>query len=582
MWIFLNMINQLILQRRFWLEGGEIPNARAQLELANGIKNSLYDQIDAAIEENQDERIQEFVENSISSIEEMLEKGENIGLTKKAIRELESTLDVLINGDNDEILEKTSGKSEYAKEMSESRGKSGDAPGQSGEDPGKSGDAPGQSGEDPGKSGDAPGQSGEDPGKSGDAPGQNRGNQDAPLPPGEGAAGENPADTAIDNENAVGLGLGTGKIPPGLAKLFGYDDGTNDNANFVAPEGLPPGFGAAGNNPSESGFANGIGLGLGGENIPPGQLKKFDVSFAFNENQDDFFENSFEGSAEGNFEGTYDGTNKGHADGKGLFGAFPGKSGDAPGKDIGNNRGGNPDNKGKNDTVVCHFNGNTIFISNNPDALATHLGHGDAEEACPDSGVFDGDALNTSGATDSPYTIELFTARANVSTDITDDIGLDIINPKSESIIGTPLADQPHTFTPDFNGDWEIIAKAQSFTKSRIVTFTGGNSLSTADAGPDQTKVEGTTVTLVGLGSDDPDGDDDNTTITYAWTKTGGPGNPTITGANTNTATFTAPAVGGPDPLQTNVLEFTLIVTDSHGLASIADTVIITVTQNFT
>ena len=175
--------------------------------------------------------------------------------------------------------------------------------------------------------------------------------------------------------------------------------------------------------------------------------------------------------------------------------------------------------------------------------------------------------------------IELFTARANVDTDITADIGLDVIGPNGTSIVTPgPLEDQPFTFTPDSNGDWEIIASAQSFSKSRVVTFTGGNNMPIANAGSDQTVVESLPVVIDGSASFDPDAGD---TLTYAWTRTGGSGNPSLTGANTDTLSFTNPSVGGPDPLTTQFLEFTLIVKDQKGVASIADVVIITRTQNF-
>ena len=274
------------------LANGEIPNAQAKLALANEIKDNLYDQIDAAVEENQDERVAEFVENSITSIEELLEK-ENLGLTKKAISELETVLDVLKNGEIDEILEKTDDASELAKELDNTT------------DDETSEDAPGQNKEDaPGNSGDAPGQNKEDaPGNSGDAPGQNKEDNDEGLPPGFGAAGENPSENAFEN----GQGLGLGKVPPGLAKLFGFDEGVEEDLGDT-PEGLPPGFGAAGENPSENAFENGQGLGLG--NIPPGQLKKLDYSEFGTYSPDDYYEDPIDDLAEDDYEEKYDKMNK--------------------------------------------------------------------------------------------------------------------------------------------------------------------------------------------------------------------------------------------------------------------------------
>jgi K319L-like, PKD domain/Bacterial Ig domain/ZU5 domain len=94
------------------------------------------------------------------------------------------------------------------------------------------------------------------------------------------------------------------------------------------------------------------------------------------------------------------------------------------------------------------------------------------------------------------------------------------------------------------------------------------NSPPTADAGVDQTRDEGATVTLSGTASD-PDGAGD--IASYAWTQTGGTPTVTIDNAGSLSASFTAPQV---DAAAT--LEFTLTVTDKKG-ASASDTVTVTV-----
>jgi hypothetical protein len=101
------------------------------------------------------------------------------------------------------------------------------------------------------------------------------------------------------------------------------------------------------------------------------------------------------------------------------------------------------------------------------------------------------------------------------------------------------------------------------------INTSGGNQLPIADAGPDQTKAEGSVVTLNGLGSSNPNTGD---TLSYYWTQTEGTlvdlDNPTSA-----TCSFTAPLVvaGG------EALTFKLVVTDNHDLSSDPDYVTITV-----
>ena len=85
-----------------------------------------------------------------------------------------------------------------------------------------------------------------------------------------------------------------------------------------------------------------------------------------------------------------------------------------------------------------------------------------------------------------------------------------------------------------------------------------------ANGGADQWVIAGSTVTLDGTGSTDPDG----STLAYAWTQLAG--TPvTLTGADTATPAFTA-----PDVLET--LVFQLTVTDDRG-AAVSDSVDVTI-----
>ncbi|MCZ6583141.1 MAG: hypothetical protein O6761_08245, partial [Thaumarchaeota archaeon] len=101
--------------------------------------------------------------------------------------------------------------------------------------------------------------------------------------------------------------------------------------------------------------------------IPPGLMK-----FVTTDSPDDYWENHFEGASEDSYEGTYDGTNRGHSDGKGLFGAWGGKSGPGQNEGVHVDKGGHNDNFG-----VCGIPGKetttppiiTLF-GNNPLLLA--------------------------------------------------------------------------------------------------------------------------------------------------------------------------------------------------------------------
>jgi PKD repeat protein len=97
-----------------------------------------------------------------------------------------------------------------------------------------------------------------------------------------------------------------------------------------------------------------------------------------------------------------------------------------------------------------------------------------------------------------------------------------------------------------------------------LVTIT--NEQPIADAGSDQSVLVGTPVGLDGVSSTDIDG---HLPLSYGWVQIGGPA-VTLAGATTATPSFTAPATA-------SVLAFQLVVTDSFGLASASDAVLIIV-----
>ena len=90
------------------------------------------------------------------------------------------------------------------------------------------------------------------------------------------------------------------------------------------------------------------------------------------------------------------------------------------------------------------------------------------------------------------------------------------------------------------------------------VHITNVNRPPVADAGPDQTVQEGSTVVLDGTASYDPDVEP----VTYTWILIPGPLSVTLTDPNTATPSFTAPLVGAGG----GRVDFELIVADARGL----------------
>ena len=110
---------------------------------------------------------------------------------------------------------------------------------------------------------------------------------------------------------------------------------------------------------------------------------------------------------------------------------------------------------------------------------------------------------------------------------------------------------------------------SSSLLRVNIIDGTGTNAAPNAVAGAGQTVASGTTVTLNGSGSNDPDGNN----LTFAWSQTLGP-NVVLNNPGTDTATFQAPTVNSD-----TLFRFELLVTDSGGLTdtSVAS---VTVTGN--
>jgi len=454
------------------LANGVVPDAQVKLELANQIKDDLLQKIQDAANEN-----------SAALIEEYVEEQKNLGQTKKDIRELEEILEDITTDTNEET-----GDDETPEDDVE-------------EAPGNSANAPGQNKAD---SGD------EAPGNSANAPGQNKDkdNDETELPPGFEAAGDNPSENGFANGN----GLGLGKVPPGLAKLFGNNEIT----------GLPPGFEAAGDNPSENGFANGNGLGLG--NIPPGQLKKLDYSEFGEYSADDTFEFTADDPIERSFEDKFDKMDK-KSKSEEKKEKQEKQNADRLSKAKGNTGGGNPN--------------------------------------CNNEGIVGLDALSDTGDVGVDYTVTGLTAVGSNCKDVTGQIRITIDGPSSPPAEHNNES-QPFTFQPDEPGTWTIQARATGQFDSITVNVSNGNAPTVTGGGiPDDSTPENVNY-VIDVAAYFGDVEDLDTEMTYTGTDVDVSGDNNLISSITSGAGTTTVTVD-PGNNKTGESDITIRATDTDG-----------------
>ena len=161
------------------------------------------------------------------------------------------------------------------------------------------------------------------------------------------------------------------------------------------------------------------------------------------------------------------------------------------------------------------------------------------------------------------------------ATDIDgDDLTYTVVGEPSYGTLSGTVPNLTYWPNANYNGSDSFTFKAndgQADSEIATVTITinPANDTPVAEAGPDQTVDEGTTVTLNASNSSDPDG----SITSYLWTQTAGT-SVTLSDPASTTPTFTAPSVG----VTPEALVFQLTVTDNGGLNNI-DTIIINVSN---
>ncbi len=216
------------------------------------------------------------------------------------------------------------------------------------------------------------------------------------------------------------------------------------------------------------------------------------------------------------------------------------------------------------DAVYLDLSGNTIAAPTYTPAgsaivklsFTTPVNHPPVSNAGPDQTVNEGSIVTLDGSASSdadgnPLTYN-WTAPAGITLSSTTAVKPTFTAPEVTT-------DTPYIFSLVVN-DGTINSNVDQV----VITVKNVNKIPIANAGPDQSVNEGTTVTLDGTASSDPDGD----SITYNWTA---PTGITLSSATASKPTFTAPEV------MTNTnYTFSLLVNDGKA-NSTADQVIITV-----
>ena len=205
-------------------------------------------------------------------------------------------------------------------------------------------------------------------------------------------------------------------------------------------------------------------------------------------------------------------------------------------------------------SICIGASGGGLFGTGNVRQVALHANPPPTADAGSDQTVSEGSTVTLDGSGSSDPDGE------TISYSWTAPAGITLQNAETASPSFTAPSVSADT---DYAITLTVSDGSDSATDTVTITVQNVNGLPTADAGSDQTVSEGSTVTLDGSGSSDPDGE----TISYSWTA---PAGITLQNAETASPSFTAPSVSADT-------DYAITLTVSDGSDSATDTVTITV-----
>ena len=93
------------------LAEGDLEGATEQFEIAEDLLEDVFDQIDEAVDLQQDDRVDEFVTSTILQLEGIIEGAIGLGITQSFIDELQKTVNIIKNAESSDEIRDVTGPS---------------------------------------------------------------------------------------------------------------------------------------------------------------------------------------------------------------------------------------------------------------------------------------------------------------------------------------------------------------------------------------------------------------------------------------------------------------------------------------